>query len=281
MADAPSTSTDPSDDDLHGASGADRQQRARSPVSAARSRPGRRWRPGSSRRTRLERRLASLRTVEWVNVPLLGVLLLWLLPVRRGLAIPGQTWQRTVAYLPVAGLLIAGGWYWHRKLQQVQDGRPIDDAMPMLDRFERVSRWSLRVASVVLVLSWLTWVGATTDRVWATVLLLLAWAEHVNYFRFQLMHDTRPDLRRLLRTRRLRPSRLAADLARWRTVASDHGPVHPTDGTWATTHERPRALRARGETEVESWHRSAAGDVRTPAGRSTARSRTPRRGRRR
>jgi hypothetical protein len=47
-------------------------------------------------------------------------------------------------------------------------------------------------------------------------LLGFAWLEYVNYFRVQLMHDTRSDLRRLVRTRRLRRSWLATDLAGWR-----------------------------------------------------------------
>jgi hypothetical protein len=46
------------------------------------------------------------------------------------------------------------------------------------------------------------------------VLVALAVAEHVNYFYRQLMHDTRADLRRLWRTRRLHPSHLNIDLRR-------------------------------------------------------------------
>jgi hypothetical protein len=49
---------------------------------------------------------------------------------------------------------------------------------------------------------------------WVPGLLLygLAVAEYVNYFHWQLMHDTRADLRRLLRTGRLQRSHLYADL---------------------------------------------------------------------
>jgi hypothetical protein len=173
---------------------------------------------------RLERRLATLRTLEWVNVAWLAVVLLWWLPAQRGVPIPGQTWQRTVAYLPVAGLLLLGGWYWHRKLQQRRGRRPLDDALPVLDRLERISARVLVAATVAVAASWLTWTGTTTDRAWATGLVLFAVAEHVNYFRVHLMHDTRSDLRRLRTTRRLRRSWLAADLAAWRGVS------RPCDG---------------------------------------------------
>lgn len=177
-----------------------------SPFSASRARP------------RLERRLASLRTLEWINVVWLAVVLLWWLPAGRDVAIPAETWQRTLAYLPVAAILLVGGWYWHRKLQQLRAGRPLDDALAVLDRLDRILLRLLVVVSGAVAVSWLTGTGTVTDRAWASGLVLFAWAEHVNYFRVQLMHDTRSDLRRLRRTRRLRPSWLASDLAAWRAA---------------------------------------------------------------
>jgi hypothetical protein len=74
----------------------------------------------------------------------------------------------------------------------------------------------LSAAVVVLVWSFVTRIGVATDRWWATGVLVLGWLEYVNYFRLQLMHDTVGDVRRLVRTRRLRPSALARDLARHR-----------------------------------------------------------------
>jgi hypothetical protein len=68
--------------------------------------------PGRFRASRgpdwLDRRLAMLRTLEWANIGLLGVVLLWWLPAAQGIAVPVDTWQRTAAYLPVAGLLDRG-----------------------------------------------------------------------------------------------------------------------------------------------------------------------------
>lgn len=162
----------------------------------------------------------SLRTLEWLNVVWLGVVLLWLLPGRRGVPMPADTWQRSVAFVPVAGLLVAGGWYWHRKLAQVRDGRPLDGVLGVLHRVDRLAPGLLVVTTVAMAGSWVFRVGTAGDRGWATALLVLAWLEYVNYFRVQLMHDTRADLGRLRRTRRLRRSALARDLDRWRRRAS-------------------------------------------------------------
>jgi hypothetical protein len=172
---------------------------------------------------RLHRRLASLRTLEWINIGWLAFVLLWWIPTGQGAAVPASTWQRTVAYVPAAALLVVGGWYWHRKLQQLRDGRPLDAALPLLDRADRLGRVVLLGMTAAMAVSWLTATGATTDRAWASVLLVFAWAEFVNYFRLQLMHDTRSDLARLRRTRRLRRSWLASDLSKWRAATTAPG----------------------------------------------------------
>jgi hypothetical protein len=116
-------------------------------------------------------------------------------------------------------LLVAGGWYWHRKLQQLRDGRELDDALAVLDRVGRVVPWVVQLGVATVAVSWLGGFATVTDRWCAVGLLVFAWLGHVNYFRVQLMHDTRSDLRRLVRTRRLRPSWLASDLRSWRADA--------------------------------------------------------------
>jgi hypothetical protein len=165
---------------------------------------------------RLERRLASLRTLEWVNIGWLAFVLLWWIPTGQSATVPAGTWQRTVTFVPLAILLAVGGWYWHRKLQQLRDSRPLDDALAVLDRADRYARLLLTVTTATVALSWFTATGSAADRVWASLFVVFAWAEYVNYFRLQLMHDTRSDLSRLRRTRRLRRSWLATDLAHWR-----------------------------------------------------------------
>lgn len=163
-------------------------------------------------RSRLVRRLRTLRNLEWFNVPFLILLLSTTWSDR---SLP-STWQRLIAYLLVAALLVVGGWYWHVKLRQVRDGRPIERHLGRLATFERLALATLAVGSLALTASWVWAVGTLADRTWATGFIVFAWAEYVNYFRVQLMHDTMRDLRRLFRTWRLRRSALAADLAAWR-----------------------------------------------------------------
>lgn len=159
-------------------------------------------------RPRLLRRLKTLRNVEWFNIPFL-VLVLYLAWSDRSM---DALWQRLTAYALVAFLLLIGGWYWHLKVAQIGRGRSIESQLTTLARIRMVASVILGCTSVALVASWIAGIGHTADRGWATGFLVLAWAEYVNYFHYQLMHDTRSDLERLRRTGKLRRSWLAADL---------------------------------------------------------------------
>ena len=172
---------------------------------------------GDARRSGVVRRLKTLRTLEWFNIPFLFVALASIWSDRTAASL----WQRVTVYSLVAMLLAIGGWYWHLKILQVLRRRRIESELRALLRIRRAAEIVLTVASLASAMSWTLEVGATADRVWATGLLVFACAEYVNYFRYQLMHDTRADLRRLLRTRRLRPSWLARDLSH---LSQGHGP---------------------------------------------------------
>lgn len=168
-------------------------------------------------RPRLLRRLRNLRNVEWFNVPFLIVILSLTWPDRT----LDMIWQRLSAYLVVAGLLLIGGWYWHLKVRQIGEGRPIESELAVLARAKWIAATVLAVVSIALLVSSLRGLGSTADRWWATGFLVLAWLEYVNYFHLQLMHDTRSDLARLKRTRRLRRSWLASDLEAYRKRSED------------------------------------------------------------
>lgn len=161
-------------------------------------------------RPRVIRRLRTLRDLEWFNAPFL-ILVFSTTWSDRSLS---STWQRLVAYLLVAALLVVGGWYWHVKLRQVRDGFPIERHLRRLAMIERLAVAVLALGSLALMASWVWAVGTPADRAWATGFIVFAWAEYVNYFRVQLMYDTIRDLRRLFRMRQLRKSALAVDLAR-------------------------------------------------------------------
>ncbi|MGM0385120.1 MAG: multidrug transporter [Actinomycetota bacterium] len=110
-------------------------------------------------------------------------------------------------------LLLIGGWYWHLKVTQIEHGRDIQSQLDILARIRLIAAVVLSVSTFAFAASWVVAVGKTADRGWATAFLILAWAEYVNhYFYYQLMHDTRSDLERLMRTRKLRKSWLATDL---------------------------------------------------------------------
>jgi len=167
-------------------------------------------------RPKLLRRLRNLRNLEWFNIPFL-LTILFLMWSDRAIE---STWQRLIAYLAVAALLAVGGWYWHLKLHQIGSGRLIASELAFLEKVRLVAPIVLMVLTVALAASWFGRLGSTADRWWATGFLVLGWAEYVNYFHLQLMHDTKSDLTRLFTTRRLRKSWLANDLSAYRSQAA-------------------------------------------------------------
>ena len=192
----------------------------------------------SSRRA-APRRLRSLRNLELFNVVFLAAVLLWWVPRRADETIPADTWQRSVAYLPMAALLVAGGWYWHLKLRAITgDREPLRRALGPLGVIGRLAVAVLAAGTVLAIASWVTGTGNPADRVWATGLVAFGWLEYVNYFQWQLMHDTRADLRRLAHDRRLRRSMLRRDLDRWarrsRSGTQDAGANRPGGGSEAS-----------------------------------------------
>lgn len=99
--------------------------------------------------------------------------------------------------------------------------------MPLLDRAQRLNEVVLTSAAGALVVTFLATGSIDQDGVLGASLLVLAVLEHVNYFHVQLMHDTRSDLRRLWRSKRLRKSHLARDLASYRRTSRRPAPSTP------------------------------------------------------
>ncbi len=148
-------------------------------------------------------RLRTLATLELANIVWIG----WV--VFTALNAPTSA-VNTVGYGLVAAHLIIGAGYWAVKLRQLRAGlrRP-----PMIGVF----RWLRPVCAMGLAAGLVVIAASFTSRPGATsvpglVLYGLALAEYVNYFHWQLIHDTRADWRRLLRTRRLHRSHLYEDI---------------------------------------------------------------------
>jgi hypothetical protein len=150
-------------------------------------------------------RLRNLAVLELVNIVLIAWAVFWALDLP-------VTAPNVLGYGLMASHLMIGAGYWLAKGRQLCVGR---SRPPMLGLF----RW-LRAAGLVALV-----VGGALTGFWfvrrpdsttvpGVILVAFAVAEHVNYFQRQLMHDTRADLRRLWRTRRLHRSHLNVDLRR-------------------------------------------------------------------
>lgn len=120
-----------------------------------------------------------------------------------------------IAALAAIGFLVVGTLYWRgvdRRLR-LADGRAIARAVEVAHRWEK-PLLVLTVVATLAVAGGILIDGLTAATIAAAVLTLLAWLEYANYYHRQLQHfDTRADLKRLLTTRRLRPSHMARDLA--------------------------------------------------------------------
>lgn len=162
-------------------------------------------------RGRAVRRLRTLWALEALNavlVPGVGVYLV--ASASRGVGLP------TAAGGVLCALwLVQGAAYWRIKQLQVQ-GRARSAPLPGWRAFALLRRTGpalLAVGAACWAAPWALGAAGVDVAVGAT-LWLLAVLEHVNYFHYQLMHDTRSDWRRLRRTRRLRRSFLSLDLDR-------------------------------------------------------------------
>ena len=148
------------------------------------------------RHTAITGRLRSLAILELLNV---GIIC-WATfgPFSADASLPNF-----VAYGLVAAHLVVGAGYWLAKLHQLSHARDLPAPAHLLEPARRTLVAGLVVGLVVIVAS----VPTQPPSTWlaAVPLWLLAAAEHVNYFHWQLMYDNRADLSRLLSSGPVRP----------------------------------------------------------------------------
>ncbi|WP_067962385.1 hypothetical protein [Nocardiopsis trehalosi] len=150
-------------------------------------------------------RLRTLAVLELVNIPLIGVALYAMLGMPASAA-------NTVGYALVALLLAEGAAYWWLKVRQLRSRAALPEGLGAL-RVLRAANPVLLAAGAAVVAGAAVG-GAPATHVWPGAgLWAFAVLEHVNYFHVQLSHQTRADLARLWRTRRLHRSHLSRDLA--------------------------------------------------------------------
>lgn len=173
-----------------------------------------------SPKQRLQKRLDGYWRMELANVllvPLSFLIILISLSQRVGVL-------SLVSMVPMAGLLVIGGFYWKAKATQLRD--PAFDSTSTLSLIDRL-QLVLLVGSVLVSIACLIDLTvfrisvSTGDRVIGIICSVLAVLEYVNYYHRQLQHfDHLPDLQRLMKGQGFRPSQMSVDLARFRASRS-------------------------------------------------------------
>lgn len=156
-------------------------------------------------------RLRYLRNWEFLNVFLLPACLA---VVITSLEIP--TWLLYSYSLFLICLVLAQGTlYWHIKLRTIRTAtRPLPAYFRrVFTLFKRSNILLIPAYPLLFVYTLSTQQTQAGEPIWATVCWLFALLEYINYYHYQLMHDTSNDLQYLLRHKRLRHAPLATDLA--------------------------------------------------------------------
>lgn len=124
-------------------------------------------------------------------------------------------WELRIASLAVVSyILLQGALYWHLKI------RSIDARVPLAAWFWPLFKgfkWSNVVAMLAVLAGLIAGSLGSASRVdlaWAWGLLAFALLEHINYYHYQLMYDTRAIFASLRQNGRLRRAALGVDLAR-------------------------------------------------------------------
>lgn len=158
----------------------------------------------------IERRLRYLRNGEAVNLLFLPSTFGW---IWRRAEHPVNWPLRVLSLVVVLYILFQGSLYWHLKLRAICERTGMPDFFRPLFRLFRRSNVVAMVGMGLLIASagcrgW----ASPVDVVWSGGLIGFAVVEHVNYYAYQLMHDSLNDFAYLRRYRRLRRAALAVDL---------------------------------------------------------------------
>jgi hypothetical protein len=123
-------------------------------------------------------------------------------------------WEmRTAALVLVCFLLLQGVLYWHLKWRAIIGRRPFPAYFQPLYRFFQYTNVLLIVAIGVFI-AVQSAIASTSDLLWSGGLLMFGVLEHINYYHYQLMYDTRATVAYVQRNGRLRRAALGLDLER-------------------------------------------------------------------
>lgn len=172
-------------------------------------------------RQHIAARLRYLRNWEGANIVLLPICLVVVL-----ISLQPPTWLLSAYSMALISLILAQGtYYWHLKLTCLltRERQLPATFAPRFSQFRRLNLVLLAIYPALLAAQLVAGVARSFEPLLATIMWGIALLEHINYFHYQLMHDTRADIAYLLRTRRLRRSPLTSDLrAAARSSAGTH-----------------------------------------------------------
>lgn len=157
-------------------------------------------------------RLLYLRNWEFINVFLLPIYL-YVILASSGV----ENWQPyAFSTFIVCFILIQGTFYWHLKLRSVIKN---ENSLPFYFRqtfsFFNLSNIALLTIYLITAASGkFLFVMDFQASFWANAIFLFAVLEYINYYHYQLSHDSMNDIRYLLRHKKIRRSPLYIDLQR-------------------------------------------------------------------
>ena len=126
--------------------------------------------------------------------------------------------MRGAALALISYILLQGVLYWHLKLQSVVRRQPLPAYFQPVYRFFKYANFLAIAAVAAFIAATNDATASTADLMWSYGLLALAVLEHINYFHYQLMYDTRAAFAYLRRNGRLRKAALGLDLARQKAI---------------------------------------------------------------
>jgi hypothetical protein len=119
--------------------------------------------------------------------------------------------MRSAAMATVVYILLQGMLYWQLKLRSTVLRQPLPAYFQPLYRFFKYSN-VVAIAGVAMFIALAG--GGSADLWWSCGLLAFAVLEHINYYHYQLMYDTRGAFDYVRRNGRLRRAALGLDLRR-------------------------------------------------------------------
>lgn len=157
----------------------------------------------------LIKRLTQLRNLEFFNIFFLPLCLYYVLSVRQV-----TNWQ-PYAYgmFLVCFILAQGVYYWHLKLHEVKKIAELPTHfLKTFTTFKILNFLLILFFPILGILAKVISGFQFQISIWSVLIHIFAILEFINYYYYQLSHDTKNDLKYLIQHKRLRQSLLSKDI---------------------------------------------------------------------